>query len=178
MKYFIGHLIEGKFGTWHAAVTNDIAEKFNTWKIQDVCPSHITLFSEFEIDNIEAVENVIETVITNAHTGKYSVSEFGRFEERAVFVKVDANKEVVSLVQKLRKNLEEIPSIPKDKHLIWGPHATVAFRLSPDEIAKIWNYVVTLEKPSFITLFNNITLFRLDTTKWVVEKTFQIQNSK
>lgn len=72
--------------------------------------------------------------------------------------------------------VELIPDIQKDKHLTWKPHATLAFRLSPEKITTIWNYVATLEKPNFTALFDNITLFRFENEKWVVEKKFAITN--
>lgn len=176
MKYFIGHLLEGEVGVWHTTLTNTIAEKFNTWKIQEICPSHITIFSEFEADNIETVSHTIETLLFHTQPGNYSISMFDHFEDKVVFAKIDPDAKVISLVQKLRENLELIPGVQKDKHLTWKPHATLAFRLSPEKITTIWNYVTTLEKPNFTALFDNITLFRFENEKWVVEKKFAITN--
>lgn len=176
MRYFVGHLLEGDVEAWHTAITNTLAEKFNTWKIQEICPSHITIFSEFETENIEAVSKTIDTVLSNARTGKYSISAFDYFDDRVVFAKIDPDTETISLVQRLREQLEKIPDIPKDKYVTWKPHATVAFRLSPKEITAIWNYVTTLEKPNFTAPFDNITVFRFENEKWVVEKKFVITN--
>jgi len=178
MKYFIGHLIGGEFAAWHTTITNDIAEKFNTWKIHDVCPSHLTIFSEFEIGNIESVSNVIESVLLNIEVENYLVSGFDHFVDRAVFAKIETATKVTSFVQELKKRLEQIPGIQKDKHLVWKPHATVAFRLPPEDITKIWNYVIILQKPDFIVPFDNITIFKFNNLKWVVEKTFKIESKK
>lgn len=178
MQYFVGHLIEGEAGTWHATITNDIAEKFDTWRIQDICPSHITLFSTFEAENSKVVEDVINAVLSDAHVGNYSIFEFDHFEDRAVFAKIRPDANVISLVQKLRGSLEQIPDIPEDKHPYWEPHATLAFRLPPEEITKIWNYVLTLKKPDFTASFDNIAIFRFENEKWIVEKVFRILNPK
>lgn len=174
MKYFVGHLIEGNFGAWHTTVTNNIADKFNTWKIHNVCPSHLTIFSEFESDNIEVVSNVIESILLDVKVGKYSVSGFDHFDDRSIFAKVDADIKVISLVQKLKEQLEQIPGIPKDKDSIWKPYATVAFRLPPEDITKIWNYVTTLEEPNFVVPFDNLAIFKYNNSKWIVGKTFKM----
>lgn len=178
MKYFIGHLIGGEFAVWHTTITNNIAKKFDTWKISDVCLSHITIFSEFETENIDVVSHTIQTLILDARVGQYSVTAFDHFDDRAVFAKIEPNIEVTSLVQELKERLEQIPDIPKDKHLVWKPHATMAFRLPPEDITKIWNYVITLQKPDFIVPFDNITIFKFNNLKWVVEKTFKIESKK
>lgn len=50
--------------------------------------------------------------------------------------------------------------MPTEEFPDWHPHATLANKLTAQEINKIWDYALTLEKPNFSLQFDNVTIFR------------------
>ena len=80
------------------------------------------------------------------------MSDFNHFDDKVVFEKVEADQSIQDIIEELRSSLKKIPGMPMpgEDFPVWYPHATLANRLSPEEISQIWNYVLTLEKPNFI----------------------------
>ncbi len=180
MKYFIGYLIQGEMATWHINLAKSISEKFNTWKLHEKLPPHITIFYPFNTDNIDIIKNLLVSWTKNKKApGRFVISDFDHFDDKVVFAKVEADLSIRELVEGLRRNLKEIPGMPEDGFSVWHPHATLANRLSSQEINQIWNYVLTLKKPNFIVPFDNVTIFRGEPnlfegeSKWVIEKSFK-----
>lgn len=176
MKYFIGFLIEGKAAEWHAGVAKDISDKFGTWKIYEKLPPHVTIFDPFEAGDIGQVKKFFKNWVDNRKVpGSFILSGFEHFDDRVVFAKLDTNQSIDSAVQELRESLREIISVmPKKDLLEWHPHATLAYKLSSQEISRIYDYVLTLEKPDFVLPFNNVTIFRKEgEQKWVVEESYK-----
>ncbi|MFA6297156.1 MAG: 2'-5' RNA ligase family protein [Candidatus Paceibacterota bacterium] len=175
MKYFIGYLIKGEASDWHINLTKDISEKFNTWKIYERLPPHITIFYPFETDDVENIKNILRSWVQYRNIiGNFIMSDFDRFDDNVVFAKIEASSQLVNTIEGLRIILKDVPGMPKDNFLTWHPHATLANKLTPQEIKKIWEYVQTLEKPNFMLPFDNVTLFRLEGDKWIVEESFDI----
>ncbi|MBX4189379.1 2'-5' RNA ligase family protein [Candidatus Parcubacteria bacterium] len=173
MKYFIGHLISGKAAEWHTNTAKKISEKFNTWKIYEKIPPHITIFYPEGVEDINAIRNYIQDwTRKNKALGSFRLSEFDRFDDRVVFAKVEADESAIKAIEDLRKGLQDMTGITED-FPNWHPHATLAYKLSPEEINKIWEYTNELDKPNFTLLLNNITIFRYaEDQKWVVDESF------
>lgn len=175
MRYFIGYLIEGEAAAWHVNVAKNISDRFNTWKIYEKLPPHITIFYPFSTENIEPVENLLkEWTQSKKVPENFIISDFDHFEDKVVFAKVGIEQSVGWTVEELRRSLKLISGMPSEDFPIWHPHATLANRQSPEKINQIWGYVLTLKKPNFIIPFDNITIFRFEgDRKWVIEKIFK-----
>ena len=141
----------------------NISDKFNTWKLHEKLPPHITIFYPFSAENIEPVVNFLKNWSHNQKvSGKFEILDFDHFDDKVVFAKVEADLLVMEMVEELRRSLN------------WHPHATLANKLSPQEINKILNYVLELEKPNFAIPFDNVTIFRFEgDRKWIVDQFFK-----
>ncbi len=173
MKYFIGYLISGEVGEWHIGTAKKISDEFNTWKIYEKLPPHITIFYPEGVEDISGIRDFIKNWVQKSKaSGNFYISDFDRFDDRVVFAKIDADKSVVNAVEDLREDLKNMTGITED-FPNWHPHATLAYKLSPEEINKIWAYTDKLDKPNFVLPFNNITIFRYEgDKKWVVDESF------
>lgn len=161
MRFFIGYLIEGEARKWHQALTGDISEKFNVWKIEEKIPSHITIFRPFEIENIKPISELLENWKEEKIAfGKFTISGFGRFDDRVVFAEVKPDQITKDIVSDLRLKLQSIPGVQPEDYQAWRPHATIAYKVEPAKINAIWNYVSTLQKPQFKLAFNNIAILQ------------------
>jgi 2'-5' RNA ligase len=173
MKYFVGYLIRGQAAKWHTALSDDIANKFNIWRISDKNPPHITIYYPFEIEDISRVKNFLNGWISDHRMlGSVSISGFDRFEERVVFVKVRINDDTEKEIQKLQKALCEIAPLRDTRadQLGWHPHATLAYKIPEEKINEIWRYVKTLDTPKFVIPFDNISIFKWEVDKWTIEE--------
>lgn len=159
--YFVSYLIEGKTREWHLNLTKNISEIFNTWKIAEKIPPHITIFRPFDTENIESIYELIQNWKANqAIFGKFIISGFGRFEDQTIFANVIADQTAGDAINSLRLKLQNMPGMPPEDHPIWRPHATLAYKIKPAEINAIWEYISTLQKPHFEMTFNNIAILQ------------------
>lgn len=173
MKYFIGYLISGAAAEWHINTTKQISEEFNTWKMYEKIPPHVTIFYPEGVEDISLIRKYIKDwTQKNKVLGSFHIAEFDRFDNKVVFAKVDANELALNAVEDLRNGLKNMTGIIED-FPTWHPHATLANKLSPEEINRIWEYVSKLNKPDFTLPFNNVTIFRYsEDQKWVVDESF------
>ncbi len=177
MKYFIGYLIQGEVADWHNNLAREIAEKFNIWKVYEKLPPHITIFNTSYLENVEPVVNFLENWSRSRKIpGNFTMNDYDYFESRAVFAETEPDSPVRTVVEELIKDVKLIPDMTQEDFPFWHPHATLAYKITPEEINAVWEYVQTLKKPNFILPFDNVTLFRFDDTKWIVEKTFRLLN--
>jgi len=179
MKYFVGYLIKGKAEEWHIKTAKDIANKFNTWKIYEKLPPHITIFYLGGVEDVSDIRNFLKNwaKITPV-LGNFYLNGFDRFDDKVVFAKIDADEEILQKVEDLRKEIKRISEITNEDFPVWHPHATLANKVTPQEINDIWNYVSKLEKPDFTLPFDNVAIFKfVGDQKWEVDELFQLGSS-
>lgn len=176
MKYFIGYLIDGKAGHWHRELVQEISEKFNTEKIFDHIPAHMTIFRPFETENIQEVENVLEHWIkTHPLREQLTILDFDRFGTRVIVAKITHPEGLDHKIADLQKALEALPGMPGSDYFPWNPHATILHRVETETLEQVWDYVSALPKPHFKMWLDNITIFALKSDgHWQIEKTFPI----
>lgn len=173
---FIGYLIQKEAAEWHINLTKDISNKFNTWKIYEKIPPHITIFQPFDSEDTSSIKSLLRDWSKDVTiSGSFKLSGFDRFDDRVIFAKVDADKVAKEAVEKLREEIKKIPNMPEEDFPVWHPHATLINRLPPQEIEKVWSYIKGFEKPNFILPFDNITLFKFEgDRRWGIEESFKI----
>jgi 2'-5' RNA ligase len=178
MKYFVGYLIRGAAAQWHIDTAKEISEKFNTWKIHQKIPPHLTIFYLDELENIDPVRNFLKEWSATAHVvGNFHLNGFDRFDDKVVFAKVEADNSIFSIVKNLRKEIKDITGITKEEFSHWHPHATLANRLPSEEIEKIWKYTMNLEKPDFTIPFDNVTIFEYaGDREWKILESFALHS--
>lgn len=177
-KYFIGFLLEGDAAAWHIETAKKISDTFNTWEIYKKIPPHVTVFQTFETKDVVSIKELLEIQSRRVSIpGNLTLSGFDHFENNVVFAKVvDVDVSIWFVVEQIKKEIKNVLGIAKEKFSVWSPHVTLANHVTPEEIERIWNYVQTLEQPTFTLPFNNITVFRFEgEQKWVVEQTFRLK---
>ena len=179
MRYFIGYLLQGTVGEWHTNTAKEIADKFNTWKIYEKLPPHLTICYPEDLSNIDItdIRNYLKDWIQNNKiSGNFYISGFNRFEDRVVFAKVESDNSVCEVVKDLRQGIRNISNIPNESFPEWHPHATLANKLTSKEINEIWEYTKLLDRPNFVVPFNNLTIFKyLGDREWVVDEYFELR---
>lgn len=179
MRYFIGYLIQGEAGEWHRACAKDISEKFNTEKIGERIPPHITFVPPFDAEDISLIKDMLHEWIANRPVyGEFTLSGFGWFDDRTVFAAIEADKLVTDAVYELQTILRALPGMSAENQYPWRPHATLANHVRPSDTSAVREYVRALPAPHFVLLFDNATLFRRDEGGvWRVDEIFYFKNT-
>ena len=174
MNYLIGYQLVGDAALWSASLSSEISEALGTWKLHESTPPHITLFRPFEVDDIASVKGILQDWSSSyVPLGIFTLSSFGRFDDRVVFADVDVDTDARRAAETLKNRLAAIPGMPQEDFPLWRPHVTLARHMSPQEIERIWEYVQDLERPSFVLPFDAVTLFhRSGERGWSAEETF------
>ncbi len=175
MRYFIGYLIQGEAAEWHRNCAKEISKKFNTEKIYERIPPHITLVPPFDAEDIFSVKDTVHAWTARSVPGDFVLSGFDRFGDEVIFASVDTSAAVAEAVSDLQKQVQMMPDIPSPGYREWRPHATLANHFKPFEVSAIWEYVCVLPKPQFVLPFDNVTLFRRDEGgTWRVDEIFYL----
>ncbi|HEY4505325.1 MAG TPA: 2'-5' RNA ligase family protein [Candidatus Paceibacterota bacterium] len=177
MKYFIGYLIQGEAAKWHSSLAKSISEKFNTWKIYEKLPPHITIFYLSDIEDVEPTRSFLKNWISDKKvSGNFTISDFDRFDDKVVFARTEPDSSVRTTAEELIRKIKEIPGMTQENFPFWHPHATLMNRVSEEEIKMIWDYVATVERPNFVIPFDNVTIFRFEgDMKWGVDESFKFK---
>lgn len=175
MKYFVGYLLKDEAAKWHINTAKGISDKFNTWKIYEKLPPHITIFYLGDTENVSNIKDFLRNWAERVQIpGNFYLSGFGRFDDRVVFAKVEADRVVVELVEGLRTKIKEISGITREDFPDWHPHSTLAKELTSEEIHNIWSYTTNLEDPDFTLPFDRVTIFKsLGGKKWMADESFR-----
>ena len=174
MRFFIGYLIQGPAAAWHREVSDEIAERFGIWKVTEKNPPHVTIYYPFETDDIGSVKDYLRTwLASHRSSGTIEISGFDRFDDRVIFARVGVDRSVEGEILALRRELAVI--VPArdalwPDQLAWHPHATLAYKIPPETVRDIWNYVKTLPAPRFEAPFDNVTIFRWHGERWEIEE--------
>lgn len=180
MKYFIGYLIQGDVARWHVQTAKDISEKFNTWKIHEKIPPHITIFRPFDVEDISSIKDLLSEWTAGSTASRFSLIDFGHFDKRVIFAKVITSEPVIGAVSSLQKKIEVANINPaKDYPSDWHPHATLANHIDSSVFKEIWSYILTLPKPNLSLPFDNLTIFYSTGNRgWEVGDYFPIKTNQ
>lgn len=140
--------------------------------------AHITLQMPFNlpIKKLDTFLNDLEKQLIGQNKLKIELNNFGKFEPRVIFIKVDENEELDLLqksVEQFMKRFQIFNSTHKNNG--FTPHITVAFRdLKKPTFHKIWDEVKHMDfKDSFVT--DSITIFKHNGESWDIFKEIKFE---
>lgn len=120
-------------------VKEEFAEKYKSEHAKWGKP-HITLanFVQFEMME-EKLVNRLNTIAMGYHPIKIELKHFGSFPSHTIFINVDTQLQIKSLVKELRP-AQQLMTLNKDNkpHFFDTPHLTVARKLVPWQYEKAW----------------------------------------
>jgi 2'-5' RNA ligase len=143
-------------------------------------PAHITLIPPFNANQAEELQllEFLEEFTQQQPAMEVSVNGFGIFGRRTIFLAVEKNKPLEILYQLLSSLFyHEFPTKGKTTGLNFHPHITIANRDIPpakfDEAFARFSYISYKAQCPL----NDISLLRLDPSKWTTLKSFPFQKS-
>ena len=109
MRYVIVSVVKGEAGNFNNNLRKEVFEKFHAKSSK--LPAHFTIKAPFECDLIDEVDNVIENFCNNHNKAKYTLEDYGHFDNRVVYMKVHMSEEGKILHNNLIDELEKIDFI-------------------------------------------------------------------
>lgn len=173
-KYFVAHLLSGEAARYHKTLSRELSERFRTSPLHLKVEPHFTVKIPFEANDFEADE-AVQTLADFAasHTPeRYTISGFGRFGFRTVYLDVEKAHRATALVRECVSALNELPwmqRVPLEGNKL---HASVARFMEYRQFRRVWR-VVQSERPHFETILDSIAILKKSSGEpWQVHRTF------
>ena len=174
MKYVIVAVVRGEAGKMNNALRKEVREKLGVKS--STLPAHFTIKAPFEYHgSIEGLKQALRDFVKNEKAEPYQVEGYNHFDRRVIYMDVKMSKEAKAVHDRLIDVLERFPYIEcnkkdgKDKKF----HITVSSKKIEPIYDKLWDYVQRYPC-DFNCLFDNISLYRLGETEWVLEEAFEL----
>lgn len=180
MQYFIGYLIRGEAADWHNGLAKEISGKFGTRKIYKRVPLHITLYRPFDTEDVTPIEKLSQRWSESYPAADtLTLSGFGRFDYRVLFVAVNAARSVIDKVAELQQDMSALSHVPfPDYPGGWHPHVTLMNEEDEEKVREAWDYLLTLPMPDITLPFDNVTLFRFHGSGvWKVDSLYALKSN-
>ncbi len=178
MRHNIVHLIRGEAEIKHHSVMDDLANKFGISPFYELIPSHLTLKRGFESDEVDMTDlyERLDTFATTHTSSDYSLTGWGQFPEKAIYIDVVATELMSNTVAALLNCIRNMPGMNFHEYDNGAEfHASVAMSVfQPFDFSKVWDYLQTIEQPDFKMKFDNIATLKKVDDKWVVDKIWEL----
>lgn len=174
MRYVIVADVRGKAGEMNNALRQEVREKLGAKS--STLPAHFTIKAPFEYNgSIEDLKEILRKFAKNEKAEAYQVKGYNHFDRRVIYMDMKMSKEAKAVHDRLMDILEEFSYIQcnkkdgKDKNF----HITVSSKKIEPIYDQLWEYVHRYPC-YFDCLFDNISLYRWEETKWILEEVFEL----
>ena len=176
MKLSIFYLIKGESDKYVQKLVTEVGPKFGeNYLVENHLPSHITLKSPFETENIKEVEKVMECFANQQNSSEIYVNGFDNFREFVAFLKPVFSEKALKMQKQLIRELGNIGVDSREHDEEFKPHVTLSYGNTKDSFDKIWNYLKTLKKPEFSMNLDNIAIMKKGKKSWKIHKEFKLK---
>ena len=174
MRYVIVSVVKGDAGNFNNNLRKEVFEKFHAKSSK--LPAHFTIKAPFECDLIDEVDNVIESFCNNHNKAKYTLEDYGHFDNRVVYMKVHMSEEGKILHNNLIDELEKIDFINfqsyDGKNKVF--HVTISSKKIKKIYDELWDYVNKIPF-KFNCFFDNICSYKWEDNTWKLHKEFNLK---
>jgi 2'-5' RNA ligase len=172
MRYVIVADVRGKAREMNHVLRNEVYEKFGVKS--STLPAHFTIKAPFDYNgSIEDLKIKLRDFANVEKAEPYQIKDYNHFDRRVIYMDVIMSKEAKAVHDRLIDLLESFPYIQcnikdgKDKKF----HITVAAKKIEPIYDQLWEYVHRYPC-DFDCRFDNISLYRWEETKWIVDEYF------
>lgn len=174
MRYVIVCLIKGDALKFHEKVVSDVCWKFNIKRQR--LPAHFTIKAPFETERINELERLTEAFAKDKKAEKAHINGIDHFRDNVIYMGIDLSEEAVRIYD------EFIEALRTQPYLTWKRneggekvfHCTIATHLKENNFNDIWQYC-SKYSPDFPIYFDNISILRWETDRWVTYREFDLK---
>ena len=174
MKYVIVSDVRGKAGEMNHVLRKDVYEKFGAKS--STLPAHFTMKAPFDSHcSIEDLKTALRDFAKNEKAEPYQIQGYHHFDRRVIYMDVKMSKEAKAVHDRFIDLIERFPYIEcnkkdgKDKKF----HVTISSKKIEPFYDQLWEYVHQYPC-DFDCWFDNISLYRWEESKWVIEEVFEL----
>lgn len=180
MRYMITHMISGDAKKYHENLSRAVAQAYHLRPVTANIDPHLTVKAPFDAlsSDLFEVERLIGRFVDAHSPVSYTLSGFGNFGDRVVYMDVTAPAEIVTAVEDFKSKLKKLPWLefkPHEEDTKF--HATLAY---PKDEAQTKEMVERLNggnAPLFTSTFDTIALLKKGERRWEVVREYHLLGS-
>ncbi len=178
-RCFIALLPPPEIQEYANTVIQELGDRYNTRVSK--APPHVTLQAPFRwpFNQIRQLEQVLQDFANAQVAVPITLSGFGGFRPRVLYIHVLKTPELLQLQAELMNTLEQTLQIvdPVAKQRAFSPHLTVASRnMNRHVFAELWSDLRTRPLEFHFTP-PSLTLLIHDGQRWQIRSTFEFKSS-
>lgn len=180
MRYMIAHMIKGNARKYHEDLSLALAHHYHLRPVTANIDPHITIKAPFDALSTDLfdVERLTSRFVDTYSPVEYTLSGFGNFGDRVVYMNVTAPTEIVAAVEDFKGKLKELPWIEFKAHENDTKfHASLAYPKGVEQTNEIIEKLSKGNAPTFTCSFNTISLLKRGDRRWEVVKDYHLLGS-
>lgn len=176
MRYLLAYMIEGEARDHHLELSDRLAEQFKLAPVSSRIGPHLTLKEPFETDDPADVIETVRAFARKEAEEPLLLGGFNDFDERVIYMDVDAPKQTHMLVRRLQDQLRRVPWLPfSRKEFPIVLHATLCYPKNLQHAKEILSYLSD-EKPKVFDLsLDHIALMVRGEERWETVERFRLK---
>ena len=175
MRYVVVCDVGGEGGQFNNKLRREVYEKLGVKSSS--LPAHFTIKAPFEKEgSIEELENLLDSFCKTEHAAPFTLNGYDHFEDRVIYMHVDMSEEGQIMHNRLIDRMSEIPYILFDKKD--GKDKIFHVTVSSKKVAPIYNILwqyVHQYPCHYECMFDNISIYRWDHSKWILHKRYELK---
>ncbi|WP_042273774.1 2'-5' RNA ligase family protein [[Clostridium] dakarense] len=175
MRYVIVSVVKDKAGDFNNNLRREV---FNMFKAKSSkLPAHFTIKSPFESNDINKLENILDSFSKNHLSKPYKIKGYDHFDNRVIFMKVLMSNDAKVLHNELIDELSKISYIGFDKKDGKDKvfHITISSKKIQNIFNELWEYVNKIDC-DFDCHFDNICIYKWENNTWMLHKEYVLKN--
>lgn len=176
MRYVIVCLISDNALKFHEKTVSELSWKFNIRRQR--LPAHFTIKAPFETERINKIDDLIETFVKDKKAEKAHINGIDHFRDNVIYMGIELSQEALDIYDEFIGILRAQPYITWKRNEAGEKvfHCTLATHLKENNYNDVWQYLSEYN-PDFPIYFDNISVLRWETDRWVVHREFQLRKS-
>lgn len=180
MRYMITHMISGEAKKYHENLSRAVAQAYHLRPVTINIDPHLTVKAPFDAlsSDLFEVERLIGHFVNTHSPVPYTLSGFGNFGDRVVYMDVTVPPGMVTVVEDFKGKLKELPWLEFKPHENDTKfHATLVYPKDEAQTKEIVERLNSGNAPAFTCTFDTITLLKKGERRWEVVKDYHLLGS-
>lgn len=180
MRYMIAHMIPGEARDYHVNLSRALASAYRLRPVTAHIDPHLTIKAPFDAlsTDLNDAVHVVQRFIASRTPFPYTLKNFGSFDDRVVYMNVEAGNELITLIEALKEELKQIPWLEFKPHEEeTKPHATLCYPKDAAQAQEIVSRLSGRTGREFTCTFDTVALLKKGERRWEVVKEFHLDSS-
>jgi len=175
MRYMIAHMIGGEAKEYHENLSRALASAYRLRPVTANIDPHITIKAPFDAlsTDLYDIERSMDRFVRTRSPLGYTLKNFGNFDDRVVFMDVDAPAPTLDFVRELKEELRQTPWLEFKPHEESTKlHSTLCFPKDAVQTEEIVRTLTLRGGRAFACTMSSIALLKRGERRWEMYKEF------